>query len=275
MLVSCCYCCCVAAAADAPTTAPPPPPLQMLPEDAFARRRQQLALGAVGCVPGVASVGAQYATLLNGSRIHLGARIPGRGDGGGGHCGGGGQPSSWMLVALAPADNTSRTSGGGGGRRPQNSGGAAVWEQQTAENAVWGISMISGAGAPGAAGSSRRRAPVVLPKPVGSPGTVTYPSLLPPWFIGTYWRETVLPSAQDVLADRLLLPGGGNTSSYGQIAPVLPRLTGQMGEKLESVRHRGGPSFVSAPSSDRYECHITRVIPPRVCTPLHASFIFD
>lgn len=208
------------------------------PEDVFARRRQQqleqeLLSGTDDskCVPLVSSVGTDDATLLNGSHVPLGAWT----DSVGHACAGAGR---WRLVALAPVERNPS--------KGANLPAAAVWEQHATQD-IWGISFVSSQAA--RSGIVSRRPSVALAKPVGSPSAITYPSTLPPWFVGTYWRQTVLPSAQDVLADRML---SEDTVSYDQIASVLPRLTGQMGETLESVRHRGGPSFVSDPSSDKW-----------------------
>ena len=131
------------------------------PEDAFARQRQRLALDAAPCVPLVAAVAAdgEFATLTNWSRVHLGARVRGQCD-----------DEGWLLVALASP--------------------AAVWEQHAAalNMSVWGIGRAGG----------RPSSSVALPKPVGAPGDVAYPSALPDWFPGPYWRGTVLPSERKV-----------------------------------------------------------------------------
>ena len=197
---------------------------QQFPEDAFARRRTQLEHDADGCVPLVSSVRTDEATLMNGSQVALGAWVDSN------KCVGG---SHWRLVALAPGASHETT---------DITPDAVIWEQHATQD-VWGISFVPSQPAPG-----QRRPSLVFPKPVTMPSAVTYPPDLPPWFVGTYWRQTVLPSAEDLLADRMLT----GDVSYDQIAQVLPRLTGQMGEKLESVRHRGGPSFVSDPSSNKW-----------------------
>ena len=205
-----------------------PATTQHLPEDTFARHRQALELGATGCVPLVASVRTKQATLLNGSHVALGALV----GGGGLRCA---SVGPWRLAALAPVAEH-----GPAVAAPD----AAVWEQHAMQG-VWGISF---AVSRVVGGPATWRPSVVLSKPVGNVSAVAYPSALPPWFVGGYWHDTVLPSATDVLADRVL----GREISYGQIAPVLPRLTGQMGEQLEAVRHRGGPSFVSGPDSNKW-----------------------
>ena len=202
---------------------------QQFPEDAFARRRMQLEHDADGCVPLVSSVRTDEATLMNGSHVALGAWVDSNKCVSRGH---------WRLVALAPAGP------GASHETTDVTPDAVVWEQHAAQDVgLWGVSFVPSQPAPG-----QRRPSLVFPKPVTIPSTVSYPPDLPPWFIGTYWRQTVLPSADDVLADRMLT----GDVTYDQIARVLPRLTGQMGEKLESVRHRGGPSFVSDPSSNKW-----------------------
>eukprot|EP01050_Picozoa_sp_SAG11_P007383 SAG11_NODE_614_length_8201_cov_3.608121_2_plen_805_part_00 len=199
-------------------------------EDYFSRQRGNMVAETQLCVPGIAAVMAEFAMLKNKTLVAIGSRVhqPGCETSSGGAL-------WWTLAALAPAISQGEGSMAAGG-------GSVLWETDgsaAAAGAVWAISACC-AGA----------RPMVFAKPIGLPGSITYPHDLPAWFTGTYWRQNVLASADDILADRLL--SDGRNIRYSQIARVLPRLTGQMGETIEGQRHRGGPSFVSDPDSERW-----------------------
>ena len=198
-------------------------------EDSFARHRGKLIATTSACVPGISGVTAEFAVLTNKTLVVVGGRVHQQG------CEASStMPVWWTVAALAPA-MTDDLMGGG----------SVLWETEGAlgnGGAVWALSE---------SGPSPPKTPaVMLAKPIGSPSTITYLYDLPTRFTGTYWREEVLKSQEDILANHLL--SDGQSISYDTIARVLPRLTGQMGDKIEAQRHRGGPSFVSDPDSERW-----------------------
>jgi hypothetical protein len=195
-------------------------------EDRFARQRSRMVAATSPCVPGISGVTEEFALLTNNQMVVVGSRVHQSG------CEASDiAPVWWTLAALAPATTAAGLT---------VDGSFVLWESEGSAGAVWALSECC----------TETRSPMVVAKPIGLPGSVTYPHDLPAWFTGTYWREEVLVSSDDILADRLL--SDGHHISYDQVARVLPRLTGQMGETLEAERHRGGPSFVSDPDSEHW-----------------------
>lgn len=209
------------------------PPAMMFPEDAFARVRSRLVSDAAERgVPTVASVSSTAAILRNGTQVSVGGSVTLA------------SGATWTLTAVAP---------------PQSAVFETVsFSPRMSGAEVWAVCPLGEAAAD------------VFVKPVGGPlYTTPFPrggasatrqaaALLYPFqgIPANYWRDVLASPTADVLADALVAAidrsNGTSAMGYGSVAAMLPRLTGQVGEAAQDRRHTGGPSFVSAPSSQRW-----------------------